>query len=287
MNDYLISVLLGIVEGLTEFLPISSTAHLRLTQALLGMDLSSGYWKMYTVVIQLGAILCLPIYFRKRIAEFLATFPKGKDGSKTLTNHPLSLTALAFVCTAAPAFLLSKLIGKHLESLYIMGGALLIGGAVMWLVDARYGAGAQQKTTDLEQMTTGQALWIGCCQTLSAIFPGTSRSMTTIAAGQLAGMSRPAALEFSFFLSIPTMVAATGYDLLQSMRHSPAEAHVSSAPQDLHGWIVLGIGFLVSFAVAYLVVAWFMGWVRRRGLMPFALYRLLAGGAVLFWASRL
>ena len=101
MNDYLLSVILGIVEGLTEFLPVSSTAHLRISQALLGINLEDGYWKMFAIVIQLGAILCLPIYFRRRIASFLATFPKGGRGDRTVLTHPLTLTAIAFVCTAA------------------------------------------------------------------------------------------------------------------------------------------------------------------------------------------
>src|SRR6202043_3424120 len=131
LNDYLLSVLLGIVEGLTEFLPVSSTAHLRLTEALLHIDLASGYWKMYTIVIQLGAILVLPIYFRERIAKFLSTFPRGERGDRTALTHPLGLTMVAFVVTAIPSFLLTKVIGQHLESLYIMGTSLLIGGIVM------------------------------------------------------------------------------------------------------------------------------------------------------------
>src|SRR5438270_4283433 len=106
MNSYLLSVLLGVIEGLTEFLPVSSTAHLRIAEALLGIDLGSGYWKMYSIVIQLGAILCLPIYFHARITKLLRTFPTGERGDKTLANHPLTLVMVAFVCTAAPAFLL-------------------------------------------------------------------------------------------------------------------------------------------------------------------------------------
>src|SRR5258706_8853114 len=135
LSDYLVSVLLGIVEGLTEFLPVSSTAHLRLSEALLHIALASGYWKMYTIVIQLGAILVLPIYFRERIAKFLSTFPRGERGDRTALTHPLGLTMIAFVVTAIPSFLLTKVIGKHLESLYIMGASLLIGGIVILIVD--------------------------------------------------------------------------------------------------------------------------------------------------------
>src|ERR1700742_4630671 len=117
MNDYLLSFILGVVEGLTEFLPVSSTAHLRIAEAMLGVDLSNGYWKMFSIVIQLGAILCLPIYFWSRIMGFLSTYPSGSKGDKTAVTHPLALTLIAFVCTAGPAFVLTKVIGKHLESL--------------------------------------------------------------------------------------------------------------------------------------------------------------------------
>ena len=132
MNDYLLSLILGIVEGLTEFLPVSSTAHLRICESLLHISLGSGYWKMYTIVIQLGAILCLPIYFRERIAKFLSTFPRGERGNRTVWTHPLSLVIIAFVVTAIPSLLLVKTIGKHLESLSIMGSSLIIGGVTMW-----------------------------------------------------------------------------------------------------------------------------------------------------------
>ena len=295
MNDYVLSVLLGIVEGLTEFLPVSSTAHLRISEALFHVSLTSGYWKMYTIVIQLGAILTLPIYFRERIAKFMATFPRGERGERTILTHPLSLVALAFVVTAVPSFLLVKVIGKHLESPYVIGGALLIGGIVMWFIDARNskaeaaGEGVKEgliHTWHMEDMSLGQAVWIGACQILSAVFPGTSRSMSTIAAGQLAGMSRASALEFSFFLSIPTMVVATAYTLLKSLTGKDGNP-IGVSSIDAHGWIVLGIGFVVSFIVAYGSVAWFMGWVRRRGFGPFAVYRIVVGILVLYFAGRL
>jgi len=293
LSDYLLSVLLGIVEGLTEFLPVSSTAHLRISEALFHIDLANGYWKMYTIVIQLGAILCLPVYFRERIAKLLSTFPAGERGDRTILTHPLGLVSVAFVVTALPAFLLTKVIGKHLESLYIMGSSLLIGGIVMWIVDAMNAKweqagpaaiGSRIHTWQMENMKLGQAIWIGACQILSAVFPGTSRSMSTIAAGQLAGMSRASALEFSFFLSIPTMVVATGYDLLKSLR-GKGENAIGVTHIDPHGWVVLAIGFVVSFIVAYGAVAWFLAWVRKHGFAPFAVYRIIVGALVLAWAS--
>ncbi len=295
MSDYLLSVLLGIVEGLTEFLPVSSTAHLRISEALFHVSLTSGYWKMYTIVIQLGAILCLPIYFRERIKKLLATFPQGARGDRTFLTHPLGLVCVAFVVTALPAFLLTKVIGKQLESLYIMGSSLLIGGLLMWIVDefnsesetAGLGAtGTRIHTWHIEDMSMGQAIWIGACQIMSALFPGTSRSMSTIAGGQLAGMSRASALEFSFFLSIPTMVVATCYDLLKSLR-GKGENAIGVTHIDAHGWVVLAIGFVVSFIVAYGAVAWFLAWVRKHGFAPFAVYRIIVGALVLAWATGL
>ena len=295
MHDYLLSVLLGIIEGLTEFLPVSSTAHLRIAEALLNVPLSSGYWKMYSIVIQLGAILTLPVYFRQRIAKLISTFPQGEKKDCTVFTHPLSLVMIAFVVTAGPAYLLTKVIGKNLENLYIMGGALLIGGIVMWIIDAmkapweRAGPGIPHSsihTWTMDDIHGGQAIWIGACQILSAVFPGVSRSMSTIAAGQLAGMSRAAALEFSFFLSMPTMAMATLYTLYKSLS-GKEENPIGVAEITGHQWIVLGIGFLVSFIVAYGAVAWFMNWVRQRGFAPFAVYRILVGAAVLAWASGL
>jgi undecaprenyl-diphosphatase len=177
--------------------------------------------------------------------------------------------------------------------LYIMGSSLLIGGIVMWIVDAMNvkweqagpaAIGSRIHTWQMESMKLGQAIWIGACQILSAVFPGTSRSMSTIAAGQLAGMSRASALEFSFFLSIPTMVVATGYDLLKSLR-GKGENAIGVTHIDPHGWVVLAIGFVVSFIVAYGAVAWFLAWVRKHGFAPFAVYRIIVGALVLAWAS--
>lgn len=301
MNDYLLALILGIVEGLTEFLPVSSTAHLRLSEALLhhsglapSLTLDNGYWKMFSIVIQLGAILCLPVYFWNRIIKFLSTFPRGESGNRTVLTHPLSIVIIAFVVTAIPSYLLTKVIGKHLESVIIMGWSLLIGGIVMWIVDAARArdeaagpsATSGIRTWKMEDMSLGQAIWIGLCQIFSAVFPGTSRSMATIAAGQIARMSRAAALEFSFFLSMPTMAAATLYTLYKSLR-GKAENPIGVSQIDPHGWIVLAIGFVVSFIIAYGSVAWFMAYVRKRGFAPFAVYRIMVGILVLVFAARL
>ncbi len=288
MNDYVLSVLLGVVEGLTEFLPVSSTAHLRIVESLLRINLADPYWKMYTIVIQLGAILALLLLFLGRIIEFIRTFPQGEAGNRTIYNHPLTLTMVAFVCTAVPALLLTKLIGKHLESIRIMAVALVVGGIIMWVVDA-WSVRRDPSTMDVEQMSLSQAIWIGLCQTLSAVFPGTSRSMSTIAAGQLAGMTRSAALEFSFLVSIPTMIAATGYDLLKTLHPKQVAGAEALAPlvMNNHNWIVLAIGFVVSFVVALGCVEWFLQWVRNHGFVIFAVYRIAFGSLLLIFGTKM
>lgn len=301
MNDYLASVVFGIVEGLTEFLPISSTAHLRLAQDLCDKDLADPYWKMYAVVIQLGAILAVLVYFRERIIKFLQSFPTGSKGDRTIWTHPVTLTLIAFVVTAGPAWILKKkVIDKNLENLWVMGSALLIGGVVMWAVDAIF---TKPRTLEVEKMSLPQAIWVGLVQILSAVFPGTSRSMSTIAAGQSSGLSRATALEFSFYLSIPTMIAATGKELwdegglgewvkshLHSHSHAVADATsvlATAAPIQMTGerWGVLLVGLVISFLVAWAVIAWFMAWVRNRGFTPFAVYRIIVGIAVLIYAN--
>lgn len=281
---------LGVVEGLTEFLPVSSTAHLRICEQLFHLPLHEPYWKMYTVVIQLGAILALPIYFWRRIMKLIKTFPQGEIQDRNWFTHPLTLVMIAFVVTAVPAFLLTKKIGQNLDRFDVIGASLLLGGVVMWAVDVMF---TRPHTMYMEEMTFLQAIWIGACQILSAVFPGTSRSMSTIAAGQIVGMSRSAALEFSFFLSMPTMVVATLFALLKALRPGHAQTAAGAAAEQVFSpghmtgqqWIVLLIGFVVSFIVSLGVVAWFMNWVRKRGFTPFAIYRILIGVAVLVWAK--
>jgi len=286
LSPYFLSILLGIVEGLTEFLPVSSTAHLRIAEALMKIPLDDPYWMMYTIVIQVGAILALCLLFLERIVNFLRTFPRGESGDRNGFNHPISLTLIAFACTSALALLLRKWSEKNLGSLNAIAIALLAGGVVMWAVDAwsdRY----EPNTTDVEKMSAPQAVWIGLCQTLSAVFPGTSRSMSTIAAGQLAGLDRPSALEFSFLLSIPTMIAATGWDLVKEVHPGMAAgAAAARVVMDPERWIVLLIGTVVSFIVALGVVEWFLYWVRKHGFTVFAIYRILLGGALLLWGAK-
>lgn len=293
MSDYLVALLVGVVEGLTEFLPVSSTAHIILTQALLGMRLDNPFWKMFTVVIQLGAILSVVVYFRARLLAFVQSFLASFSGSRSPQSesqsgsdpavskpwwqHPLALVLISFVVTAIPCYLMDELIGENLERPWVIGASMLLGGIAMLWIDRVYSPIA--KTHSVERMTMGQAIFIGAAQILAATFPGTSRSMATIAAGQIMGLSRPAALEFSFFLSIPVMLAASGFKLLQFILKSPIEIGTSE-------WLTLGIGFITSFVVALAVIAWFMNWVKSQGFAPFAIYRMVVGVAVILWLGR-
>lgn len=272
LTEYVHATIIGVVEGLTEFLPVSSTAHIRITQDLLDQPLEDEYWKMFAVVIQLGAILSVIVYFRNRIMEFCKSFPKGKSGTRSWWNHPIALVCISFVVTAIPCFLLDQTIGEMLENKTAMGLALVIGGIIMWIVD--WFCSKRVTCDDMEDITVTQAIVIGLTQIFAAAFPGVSRSMSTIAGGQVMGLSRSAALEFSFFLSIPVMIAATAFKLLQFVLKS--EVSVSA-----HQWQVLGVGFFVSFVVALVVIAWFMTWVKSRGFAPFAIYRIIVGALVL------
>jgi undecaprenyl-diphosphatase len=275
MNDYILSLILGFVEGVTEFLPVSSTAHLRITQALMGLSLEDAYWKMYAIVIQLGAILAVLHIYRKRFVDFALGVLRGGLSPRVL-REPAGLIGIAFVATCIPAFLLTKLIGKNLESIHVMLCALVVGGVIMIVVDLVY---AQKgRTQKIEDMSPLQALWIGLVQTLSAVFPGTSRSMSTIAAGQLGGLTRSAALDFSFMVSVPVMIVATGYDLLKH-RHEMGGMGMTG-----HQAIVLIEGFVISFVVAYVVVAWFLGYVRKHGFLPFGVYRIAVAALIYFFA---
>jgi undecaprenyl-diphosphatase len=289
MTEILQALLQGIVEGLTEFLPVSSTAHIVLAQAFLGVDRSDPFWKMFAIVIQLGAILSVIVYFRTRLTSFVGTFladfasRKSTEGTSSgekaslrdWYRHPLCLVLISFVVTAVPCLLVDKLIGENLERLDIIAWALIIGGVVMVVVDRYF---STPNTESMESMNLRQAIAIGLFQILAAAFPGTSRSMATIAGGQIFGLSRAAALEFSFFLAIPVMIAAASYKLLKHLLDEPLPTSTQ--------WMSLAVGFVTSFLVAYVVIAWFMKWVRSRGFVPFAIYRVIAGILLLWWLAQ-
>jgi undecaprenyl-diphosphatase len=261
MPDILKAIILGIVEGVTEFLPISSTGHLVLVEKLLDADLEGDpFWKMFTVFIQIGAIAAVVVYFWKRILDLFLPQRGARSQQPPRDGHALRMIIVGSLPLII-AYFANKWAEKNLESPFVIALALGIGGALMILIE-RFRPAA--RTDRIEAMNWRQALGIGLAQIVAAIFPGTSRSAATIMGGELAGLSRPAAAEFSFFLAIPAMGAACAFSLLKHR-----------ATMDSQRWLVLAVGTLVSFVVAWVVIAGFMAFIRRHSFIPFAIYRIL------------
>ncbi|MCC6423950.1 MAG: undecaprenyl-diphosphate phosphatase [Phycisphaerales bacterium] len=300
MTELWFAIILGIVEGITEFLPISSTGHLLLCQQWMGISMDDSFWKMFAIFIQIGAILAVVVYFRDRIFQLLKRSGRGRlvaatpleisasgtsaDGSSTATlpvsspstqagrYSPLVLVLIATVPGLVIGFLTHKLVEQYLETARVIAIVLFVGGLIMALIEYLRPA---VTTREIEQMTLWQAIGIGCAQVLAAVFPGTSRSAATIMAGMVAGLSRAAAAEFSFFLAIPAMFAACGYSLLKQIR--------SHAGMTMQQSLLLAVGTIVSFLVAWIVIAGFMNFIRKHSFVPFAVYRIVLA-AVVFWA---
>lgn len=263
--DPIDAIALGVIEGLTEFLPVSSTGHLILLGSVLGHEGEAA--KAIDIVIQLGAIVAVAVYFRARLRTLL---------SGLLTRDPASLRlggalAAAFVPTAIVGLLLHRIVKERLFGPLPVAAALIVGGLLMVLVELVRSRRGVTGAEGLEHVTVTRGFLIGLGQCVS-LWPGSSRSMTTIVAGQLCGLSTKTAAEFSFLLAIPTLGAATLFDLVKS-------GHLIAAQPG--GLTALLIGLLVSFAVAWLVVALFLRYVGRLGLAPFGLYRIGLGAVVL------
>ena len=266
-----IAILLGVVEGLTEFLPVSSTGHLVLVGHWLGLSDDDPATSSFEIVVQLGAILAVVAHYRVLLGQRVRGLFTGDAASRRL----LVALVLAFAPTAIAGLLLRKTIKAHLFGTLPVAGALVVGGIVMIVVER---VRARRKLTGkngLEHVTPGRALAIGFAQCLS-MWPGTSRSMCTIVAGQLAGLSTGTAAEFSFLLALPTLGAATVYEGFKAR-------HVLASNGGLAG---LAVGMVVSFFVAWAVIATFLKYLRARGLEPFGWYRVVLGLLVLWILER-
>jgi len=254
MDLLLKSVILGIVEGVTEFLPISSTGHLIILNRFL--DFEGDFAKMFDIVIQLGAILSVVVYFRDRIFPFGA----GKSGDQKKSIWEMWWKVAVGVL---PAIIIGGLLGKKIQAFLFnpltVAISLAAGGVILILVERRKKTATIASVAELRFPT---AFSIGLFQCLSMI-PGTSRAAATIIGAMFLGASRPVAVEFSFFLAIPTMIAASGYSLLS---HRVA---VSSSE-----WIALAVGFAVSFVVALGIIAFLMSYIRKHDFTPFGYYRI-------------
>lgn len=263
MNLYLKSLIQGIVEGLTEFLPVSSTGHMILADEFLKMD--KPFSDMFEIVIQLGAILSVVIFFRKKIFDGLFSFQ---------LNAPAWRLWFKVLVAVLPALVLGGIFGSMIQELLftpvVVAVMLIVGGVALLLVDNQKVTGDDaMKICEIDQLSYRQALGIGAVQCL-AMIPGTSRSAATIVGGMCFGCSRALAAEFSFFLAIPTMVAASGYSLLK-------DGSAINGTQ----WIALAIGFVTAFLVAWAVIAFFMSFIKKHDFKVFAWYRILLGLIVL------
>ncbi len=259
LSHWLVVALLGIIEGITEFLPISSTGHLLIAEQLLGVRESD----LFNVVIQAGAVLAVIPLFWGRIEQLFTGL-----GRPEVRDYWIKLLT-AFVITGSGGLVLEKMHFKLPEAALPVGLALLIGGllfvAVEWFLRDR---------APSEQITWTIVIAMGLGQLVAAIFPGSSRSGTTILLALVLGLGRPAATEFSFLLGIPTMLAASGLKIFKALRHPEAGAVAED-------WSLVALGFVVAAFVSFIVVRWLLGYVRTHTFSAFGWYRIAVGGAVL------
>ena len=248
------AIIIAIVEGLTEFLPVSSTGHMILVQALLGVE-STDFVKMFTVNIQFGAILSVIILYWKRFFQvnFVDFYWK---------------LFIAFLPAAVLGFLLGDYIDMLLESVVVVAVMLVLGGILMLFVDKWF-----NKPIENQEMDWKRALKIGFCQCI-AMIPGVSRSMATIVGGMSTKLTRKNAAEFSFFLAVPTMAAATGYSLMKFIKNDGIQSFTEN-------WDTLLIGNIVAFIVAMLAIKFFISFLTKYGFKAFGWYRIIVGGLIL------
>jgi len=264
MNDLLTSLLLGIVEGVTEFLPVSSTGHLILAGALLGYD--DDRWQLFNIVIQLGAILAVVVLYWRTFWAVAMGLARGDAVSIRFVRNLL----VAFL----PAVVIGLLFLKRIEALLlqpiVVAVALVVGGVAILVIERLAKPGA---TIGIAEVPVKTALGVGFLQCL-AMIPGVSRSGATILGALSLGVERRTAAEFSFFLAIPTMLGASVLEIVK---------HHDTLKAGGVGMLPIAIGFVVAFIIALLVVRWFVGIVSRHGFAPFAWYRIIVGGAALIW----
>ena len=265
------SIIIAIVEGLTEFLPVSSTGHMIITQGLLGVE-SDAFVKAFTVIIQFGAILSVVVLYWKRFFRLnTEPAPEGAGALKRLI-HKFDFywkLLVAFIPAAVIGLLFSDKIDEMLESVTVVAVMLVVGGVFMLFCDKIFNRGS-----DETKLTERRALYIGLFQCI-AMIPGVSRSMATIVGGMAQKFTRKAAAEFSFFLAVPTMCAASGYKMLKLLL---SDEGLQLLTDNLG---VLIIGNIVAFVVALLAMKWFVAFLTKYGFKVFGIYRIIAGGLIL------
>ncbi|MBT2287561.1 undecaprenyl-diphosphate phosphatase [Paenibacillus albidus] len=269
--DTITAIILAVVEGITEFIPVSSTGHMILTTRLLGFAEQDSLMKTYEIVIQLGAILAIALVYRQRVLNLLGLGRRSQSRGGVMPASRLNL--LHVILGIAPALAVAFFARDFIKSLFgatTVLWALVAGGILMIIAEWVNRRKIRITAHELDDLSYGQALAIGLYQIISVLWPGFSRSGSTISGGMLSGVSYKASADFSFLIAIPIMCAASGYELLDSYRDFTS---------DTIGFFV--VGFLVSFVVAYAVVILFMKWIQKIRLTHFAIYRFIL--AAVFW----
>ena len=271
--DWLQTVIIAIVEGLTEFLPVSSTGNMIITQNLLGIEQGDPFVHAFTFIIQFGAILSVVCLYWKQFFQFDHT-PAPEGGSTfARLKHKYRFYWLLFV-GVLPAVIIGLLAKKSglldwlLDSVEVVAVMLVVGGVFMLFCDRLFNKG-----TDANQVNERRAFNIGLYQCISVI-PGVSRSMATIVGGMTQGLTRKRAAEFSFFLAVPTMAGATLLDLLDLLKEDAVWA-------TSHNICMLILGCVVAFVVALLAMKWFVGFLTKYGFKAFGYYRIVVGGIII------
>lgn len=263
MSDLIQALILGVIEGLSEFLPISSTGHLIIAMPLLGVDGEQPAWKAFLYFIQIGAILAVILHFRRHL--LLAAFNVPRGG---ITSHLITKLVVAMLPAVVIGLPLNDYVETILEKPVPVGAALILGALAMVLIERKY---RRATGPGIDEVSLRQAFLIGLAQVVS-IIPGTSRAMATIMGGMIVGLPAPTAAQFSFYLAIPTLLGA---GVLKLIKHRHAIGSEQAA--------VLLVGFVTSFLVAWVVVAGFMKYLQTRTLTPFAAYRVILGLVVIGW----
>lgn len=255
------AVVLGIVEGATEFLPISSTGHLIIAADLVRFPVAMR--DTFEIFIQLGAILAVFWHYRATLLDLARRAPRDADAQGLIGK-----VLIAFVPAAAVGFLVHHWIEAHLFSVRAVAWAMIVGGVVIWVVER---LPHRETVTTLEGTRWRDAIAVGVAQ-IASLYPGTSRSAATIIGGMLSGMSRPAATQFSFFLALPTLTAASLFSLLKAIH----EIHSDEA-------VALALGLVAAFVSALIVIRAFLAFVQTHDFRPFAYYRIIVGALLLLW----
>lgn len=261
--DYLRAAALGVVEGLTEFLPVSSTGHMILVEPLIGVDPNLPQWRVLLIVSQLGAILAVIAYFARDLWRRTTTIPEGG-----LRAHLLLKLAVGVAPAILVGVLIHDVMESHLQKPAPVAAALVFGGIGMILIDGRF---RRESPATLDDVTLRQAATIGVIQCVS-LWPGVSRSAATIMGGMIVGLSPRVSAEFSFYLAIPTMLAAGAYQLY---------TYRNDLTSDMI--LVVLVGTTTAFVTALAVIAGFLRYVQRHRFTAFAVYRIILGAAVLAW----